>query len=674
MNTPLLRKWLLSTCLAAMATFSAQAQYCTPSYGTGCSADDDINDFSITGAATSSISDLATGCSPNGYRNMSATMSVTLEEGGAYVAFISTTLYNENVEVFIDFNNDNSFSPNESVGGANYVDDFGTNMNISIPNGAPIGSHRMRVVLSYDFLYPGISACPNVAQGYEYGEVHDYTANIIPGPGQTCTPPLSLSASATTNTTSSLIWAPVTGALGYEYIIDQVSGTPSGAGTFTTATTMLANGLTANLVYYLHMRTKCSPTTFSPWTELEFVTNYSNTCIAPGGFTTTAISNNAATLTWATVPGTQGYEIFVSDVQLVPLNGQMIGTNGVQYNNLDPNVTYYAWLRQHCSSTSQSEWAVMAFTTTNNYTPGSGISGNIYVGDTVLQTADTYKVWLINYNATTTTLTAVDSLITSTASYAFTNPPTGTYLIKAAQLNGIPGTVGQMPTYHDSSLYWNTALQVTANGTSSYVSDIWMREGQVTAGPGFIGGNVSLGANKGTASGVAGMMIVLRNANGKLVKGTYTDASGNFTFTNLPTGNYSVYPEQLGYATTVATVNITSGQPNIANINFNQDDAQKNIKPRPTGISNVNNTNATVSLMPNPASNVLNLSWSGYENEKELLLTITNSTGQTVLNQTLQTGRQTTARVDVSALAQGVYFVRLSGATGQVVHKLVVQR
>lgn len=673
MTTPLLRKWLLSASLAAMATFSAQAQYCAPDYGSGC-ANDDINDFYIVGTGTSSISDVGTGCSPNAYRNMSATMA----QGSVYAATMSTSgFFDQSAEIYIDFNNDNVFSPSESVGGHNYVDALGTNMNINIPTGAPVGNHRMRIVLSPEYYYPGLSGCPSVNSGYEYGEVHDYTANIITGAsGPSCTAPASLAASGTTANSTSIIWQPVTGALGYEYVINQTSGAPSTAGTFTSATTMPAAGLTANTVYFIHVRTKCNATTFSNWTELQFVTSNGNTCIAPGGLTATNVSNITADLSWAAVPGTQGYEIFASDVFLYPLNGTMWSATSVQFTGLTPNTTYYMWLRQHCDSVTQSDWALMTFTTTNSFQPASGISGNIFAGDGSVQTADTYMVWLINYDSVANTLTAVDSLITGDATYDFSNPPAGNYLVKAALLNGIglPGLITQLPTYHDSSLYWNTAMTVNATNTSNaYIANIWMRVGEPTSGPGFVGGNVSLGANKGTASGVAGRTIVLRNSNGIMVKGVYTDANGNFSFGNLPVGTYSVYPEGMGYETTVATVNITSGQSSIQNINFNQDDAKKNIKPSTTGIGNVNAVNATVSLMPNPANNVLNISWSGYDAKQDLTLTITNSTGQTVLHQALPT-KALSASIDVSELAQGVYFLHLNNQQHSVVRKVVIQR
>lgn len=672
----LFRKWLLSTSVAAMATLTAQAQYCLPDYGSGC-ANDDINDFYITGAGTTSISDLGTGCSANAYRNMSATMSVNMAQGSVYAATISTSgFFDQSAEVYIDFNNDHVFSPGESVGGSNNVEDIGTNVNINIPNGAPVGSHRMRVVLSPEYYYPGLSACPTVNAGYEYGEVHDYTANIITGVSNSCTAPASLAASGATANSASIIWQPVTGALGYEYVINQTSATPTAAGTFTTATAMAATSLAANTVYHIHVRTKCTATTFSGWTDLEFITtNTGNTCIAPTGLTTTAVTNNSADLTWAPAAGTQGYEIFASDVWGYPTSGTMWSATGVQYINLVPNTTYYMWLRHHCSGTDTSDWAVMTFTTTNNFQSSNDISGNIYIGDNNVQTADVYRVWLINHDTIANTLTAIDSLTTASSSYVFSNPPAGTYLVKAALLNGIgiPGLISQVPTYHDSSLYWNTAMQVTTDASHSYIADIWMREGLVTAGPGFVGGNVSLGANKGTGSGVAGLTIVLRNANGELLKGVYTDANGDFSFSNLPVGFYSVYPENLGYATTIAAINVTNGQPSIQNINFFQDDAQRNIMPHSTGIGNVAATNAVVSLTPNPAKNVLNISWSGYENEKELMLTITNSTGQTVLTQPLQAGKAA-ASINISALAQGVYFTHLSGAAGRIVSKLVIQR
>src|SRR5690606_12982330 len=78
------------------------------------------------------------------------------------------------------------------------------------------------------------------------------------------------------------------------------------------------------------------------------------------------------------------------------------------------------------------------------FTMIDSISGWISQNDsTTIPKVDSpvYKVWLIKYDATANTLTAIDSLTTTTvvqggshpiSSYVFQSPPHGTYRIKAA--------------------------------------------------------------------------------------------------------------------------------------------------------------------------------------------------------------------------------------------------
>lgn len=109
----------------------------------------------------------------------------------------------------------------------------------------------------------------------------------------TCATPTGLAASGVTTTTATLTWTAVTGATGYEYVLDQLSGNPAGAGTPTTAVTYAAGPLTPFTTYYMHIRTNCGAGGFSAWVTISFTT----LCIPP-----TATITAAGPLTFCT-PG-----------------------------------------------------------------------------------------------------------------------------------------------------------------------------------------------------------------------------------------------------------------------------------------------------------------------------------------------------------------------------------
>lgn len=111
----------------------------------------------------------------------------------------------------------------------------------------------------------------------------------------TCAPPTANAATNVTLTTATVSWTPpsYTPSNGYEYAIT-TSATPPGSGTSTALTSINATGLTANTVYYLHVRSNCGAVNgFSSWSTISFITGY---CISNSSNSTYWISNFSTTL------------------------------------------------------------------------------------------------------------------------------------------------------------------------------------------------------------------------------------------------------------------------------------------------------------------------------------------------------------------------------------------
>ena len=340
----------------------SHAQYCTPAFGTGCTSGDDINTFVLQGINNTAIADTNTGCSSGAYDNR-ISESVTLAAGSSYTGYINTsfTSPDENTEIFIDFDNNGSFGVGESVGGVNGFGQSGTAFTVAIPAGAASGSHRMRVVLSFDFTYPGISPCPVNTSFYSYGEVHDYT--VVIGSTATCNAPTGLAASSVTSSSAALAWSAVSGSAGYEYVLNQTAANPVGAGTPVTATSFNATALTPSTTYYFHLRNKCSATSFSTWTTVSFTTQAA-VCNAPATMSTTGIAAHSATLSWPAVAGATGYEYAVTTAATAPTSGTPIITNTAAITGLSPLTLYHAYVRTRCGISNFSGWAATTFTTT----------------------------------------------------------------------------------------------------------------------------------------------------------------------------------------------------------------------------------------------------------------------------------------------------------------------
>lgn len=158
-------------------SLQASAQYCTPTYAPnpigGCQQGDNIYKVVLGDI------DLTTyGCSAGGYQAFSNTTD--LVAGNSYMATISTgNSANENVRIYIDWNNDFDFDDVDEVFGGGPSTNFPYEdvlILITVPANASLGSKRIRVVIRY-------AGLPTPCEtGSVYGETEDYNAVVIPPP------------------------------------------------------------------------------------------------------------------------------------------------------------------------------------------------------------------------------------------------------------------------------------------------------------------------------------------------------------------------------------------------------------------------------------------------------------------------------------------------------------
>lgn len=300
------------------------------------------------------------------------------------------------------------------------------------------------------------------------------------------------------------------------------------------------------------------------------------------------------------------------------------------------------------------------------------ISGNINWDNTLVSAQMmTFKTWLIMMDSAQMTLKAVDSSIVSASgssvAYSFSNHPAGSYRVKAAVVNGTTGANLFVPTYHNSTAMWHTATVINHTGGASMFRHITMIPGTWTGGPGFVAGNISAGANKGTNGGMPNILVMLLNNQGDMVRFTYTDGNGDYAFGNIPAGTYSVYPEHMNFTTIPsAAINVVSGQYYQGGIDFTH--TPTHIKPVATGVANT--ANKFFSIYPNPASSHVALRWS--ENKPtEALIQVTDITGRIVYS--AKTGTQAETKIDVTSWQSGIYLIKMTINDAQHIERIVVQ-
>lgn len=366
----------------------------------------------------------------------------------------------------------------------------------------------------------------------------------------------------------------------------------------------------------------------------------------------TAINTNNApnmTYSWSFGDGNTATGTTVTHTYAAPglYTVRVIGTNG------------------SCSDT--------AYRYPNVAAPANIIQGILF-GDSTAQW-DTFTVWLIEYDSTTTTLSAVDSVGAATYSgtggqFYFYNHPAGTYRLKAARHNGPTSGTGLVPTYHTSSLIWSSATLVQHNGGTTSGKDIYMQTGTLTAGPGFVSGNVNQGANKGSANGIPGMTVLLMDMSGKAIQYSVTDANGYYSFNNIPDGSYNVYPEDLGINTTAAAITIALGSVTHTDVHFERSLSKKTIVPVSVGIANINNEKLEYSIYPNPTKESVTIGWNATSADKAQV-SIADVSGKVVYNGVATMSGATT--INVSNLQSGLYFLNISSDMGNSTQKLIIK-
>lgn len=350
------------------------------------------------------------------------------------------------------------------------------------------------------------------------------------------------------------------------------------------------------------------------------------------------------------------------------------GTNFTTHAYAAPGVYTAKIITQWIDSFNQITYCIDSSTQQITITPPANVIEGEILWDTTITNLQqaSFKVWLILYDSAQNTLTPIDSSIVTgflSAPYSFPGYAPGSYRVKAAVLNGTPGANQLVPTYHVNSPFWNTATVINHPGWSLGNLDIHMIPGSYSStGPGFIGGNISAGANKGTNGGVPNILVLLRNSFGDVVRFTYTDANGNYSFGNLPGGTYDVYPEHMNYITIPSTgLNLVSGKYSATGIDFKH--TPTHIMPIGTGIKSI--ADKMFSIFPNPSQGRVEIRWSA-DITGTATVHVADVAGRIVYNAAMEAGKSST--LELTHLQPGVYFVRVLTGQAQHTERIIIQR
>lgn len=236
--------------------------YCLPVYRVGMTSGDLIANVSITG--TTLANETGT-LAQNPYYTFftgQPNYTATLEAGIQYVMNIQTGQFaDQNVAVWIDFNDDGVFSTTEAIGRSASLTNSGS-LQLTIPCDAQPGLHRMRVRDVYDMDANLITPCDS----FGYGETEDYEVTIIAA--TSCQKPSALAVLGITDVGASFNW--INSCLETEFWDAHIAVAGSGLPAETPSDPLVLSGFTrSNLQpltnYEFYVRANCGANGYSDW-------------------------------------------------------------------------------------------------------------------------------------------------------------------------------------------------------------------------------------------------------------------------------------------------------------------------------------------------------------------------------------------------------------------------
>lgn len=347
------------------------------------------------------------------------------------------------------------------------------------------------------------------------------------------------------------------------------------------------------------------------------------------------------------------------------LDATYLWSNGATTSGFNTSVegTYCVTVTRENGCTSTA--CVEAYFPTTSFSvwvaPGDSINGDPVIAD----------VYLIEYDSLAGTLTLAYTQQTNTSGLAeFADIAPGRYLVKAAVVAGTVGFTDFLPTYGHSALLWSNAYRHTVYPFSGNGAYVYLIPGNNPGGPGFIGGQVSEGANvtggnpqaefSGEGDPVPGVSIIITLPDGTAVAATTTNANGAYSFPSLAYGTYIVTIDIPGVAPVSTTITLSLEQPGFSGINFNLTESGVVLSAKDIDFE------AFTKVSPNPVHDVLQVELT--DTDGELLLT--NMEGQILQKVAVNT---TQMRLSLASLPEGIYLLTARSAKGSQSTRIVKQ-
>lgn len=248
--------------------------------------------------------------------------------------------------------------------------------------------------------------------------------------------------------------------------------------------------------------------------------------------------------------------------------------------------------------------------------------------------------------------------------YWFSEIIQGEYLLKLHLTKQSERFKDYFPTYSGNKIYWEEASGIDLFDSNQYQTGIHLiPKPSVVYGSAIIEGKVhwcndfmNLGSDL-----LNSIEVILFDEQNNPVEYKRTDAQGYFSFDMLPPGNYKLMADLTGAHTTQASASLT--------INSNYAYVEIEIcYETETGIDEqifANKSQLIKTIYPNPVKNQLNIEFTEPP-ESELIFTLTDITGQTIIEQKQLLFASDKVRLSTHKLNPGIFLLTVKEFNGSV--------
>ncbi len=247
--------------------------------------------------------------------------------------------------------------------------------------------------------------------------------------------------------------------------------------------------------------------------------------------------------------------------------------------------------------------------------------------------------------------------------YFFTLVPSGNYFIQAVP----PENNGYLPTYFGDHTTWQNSAQImlTEADNPYNINLAVAATGPGVYGPGSLSGLITGFGFQWSYADMANIFLLDENL--LTIGFSRVSDAGNFEFPSLEYGVYNLRAELAGVGSDILKFEITPDQPHLdVNLNYTGNSV--------LGLEEVRISDALISIYPNPADELLLISYNSPV-DQNIIIEIFTITGRLIIreNNPVKAGENVLS-VSLRDYSEGIYLIRFITQDGSNVTRKVIKK